>query len=64
MQRVFLGVNPAYKDYLDINWRELACAAPLVVLSILLGVAPQIILEWMKPSVTKLIETLSQLGGG
>jgi NADH-quinone oxidoreductase subunit M len=64
LQRVYLGVNPAYKDYPDISWREQACAAPLVILSIVLGVAPQIVLEWMKPTVSELIKTLSQLGGG
>ena len=33
LQRVFLGVNPAYKSFPDINWRELACIVPLVILA-------------------------------
>ncbi len=40
LQRVYLGVNPAYKDYPDINLRELLCIVPLVVLAVLLGVLP------------------------
>ena len=36
----FLGQNPAYKDYPDINFRELLCIVPLVVLAVVLGVMP------------------------
>jgi NADH-quinone oxidoreductase subunit M len=62
LQRVFLGQNPAYKDYIDINLRELACIVPLVVLAVLLGVAPFLLLNWMEPSLTGLVDTLAQLG--
>ena len=41
IQRVFMGVNPAYKDYPDITLRELLCIMPLVVLAVLLGVLPR-----------------------
>ena len=34
MQRVYLGTNPAYKDYPDMTLREVAIAMPLVVLSV------------------------------
>jgi len=61
VQRVFLGTNPAYKDYPDINLRELSCAIPLVVFSILLGVLPALVLSWMEPSVTGLVDTLYRL---
>ena len=61
LQRVFLGTNPAYKAYPDINLRELLCVEPLVVLSILLGVAPNLLLSWMAPSVTGLVKALGQL---
>src|SRR5205807_3358432 len=54
LQRVFLGQNPAYKDYPDIDLRELLCAIPLVILSIALGIAPNLLLSWMAPSVTGL----------
>jgi len=64
VQRVFMGVNPAYKNYPDINLRELACVLPLVVLSVLLGVLPaQLLLNWMEPSVTNLIDTLASVAG-
>jgi NADH-quinone oxidoreductase subunit M len=64
VQRVFMGVNPAYKNYSDINLRELACVLPLVVLSVLLGILPaQLVLNWMEPSVTNLIDTLASVAG-
>jgi NADH-quinone oxidoreductase subunit M len=61
LQRVYLGTNPVYKDYPDINLRELLCAIPLVVLAILLGVVPWLIMYWMEPSVTGLVTWLSQM---
>jgi NADH-quinone oxidoreductase subunit M len=61
LQRVYLGTNPAYKDYPEINLRELACILPLVVLAVLLGVVPDLLLSWMQPSVTGLVDTLAQL---
>jgi NADH-quinone oxidoreductase subunit M len=64
LQRVFLGpiVNPEYKRYSDIDPRELACIIPLVVLSVLLGVAPTLLLAWMEPSVRGLVNTLVGVG--
>src|SRR5436305_14435055 len=47
LQRVFLGTNPAYKSFPDIDLRELACILPLVVLSVALGVVPWLVLSWM-----------------
>jgi NADH-quinone oxidoreductase subunit M len=61
VQRVFLGTNPAYKDYPDINLRELSCAIPLVAFSILLGVLPMLVFGWMEPSVSGLVDTLFRL---
>jgi NADH-quinone oxidoreductase subunit M len=58
VQRVYLGTNPAYKNFPDITVRELACIVPLVILSVLLGVAPGLLLSWMEPSITGLIDTL------
>ena len=58
IQRVFMGTNPTYKNFADINPRELTAIIPLVVLSVLFGVAPALILNWMEPSVTGLIDTL------
>ena len=55
LQRVFMGVNPVYKNYKDMDLREIACAVPLAVLAIVLGVAPQWVLSWMEPSVSHFI---------
>jgi NADH-quinone oxidoreductase subunit M len=62
IQRVYLGVNPAYRNYKDMDLREVACAVPLVVLAVLLGVFPQLILSWMEPSVSRFIEQVARLG--
>jgi NADH-quinone oxidoreductase subunit M len=61
LQRVFLGQNPAYKDYPEIDFRELLCIVPLIVFSVLLGVAPWLLLHWMEPNVTGLINSLAQV---
>jgi NADH-quinone oxidoreductase subunit M len=61
MQRVYFGVNPAYKDYPDMNLREVLCITPLVVFSILLGVFPSLLMSWMSPSVTGLIKLMTGL---
>jgi NADH-quinone oxidoreductase subunit M len=63
LQRVYFGVNPAYKDFPDISLRELLCIVPLVVLAVLLGVLPSVLLlNWMEPHVTGLVDSLAQLG--
>ena len=65
LQRVYLGTNPAYKDYQDMTWREILCIAPLVVLAVLLGIAPNwALLSWMEPTVSGLVDTLAKLGKG
>ena len=63
LQRVYLGQNPAYKDFPDISFRELLCITPLVVLSVVLGVWPNLLLSWMEPSVTGLVQSLAQITG-
>jgi NADH-quinone oxidoreductase subunit M len=61
LQRVFMGENPQYKNYSDITVREIVCIAPLVVLSVALGVLPyQLLINWMDPSVTGLVDTLAR----
>ena len=61
LQRVFFGTNPAYKDFPDITVRELLCAVPLAILCILLGILPsQLVLSWMEPHVTGLVDSLVQ----
>jgi NADH-quinone oxidoreductase subunit M len=61
LQRVFMGTNPVYKNYPDINVPELAAVIPLVILAVLLGVFPALVLNWMEPSVTNLVDTLASL---
>ena len=61
LQRVFMGENPQYKNYSDISVREIVCIAPLLILSVALGVLPSyLLLNWMEPSVTGLVETLAR----
>jgi NADH-quinone oxidoreductase subunit M len=52
IQRVFLGRSETWKGLPDMNIREILVAAPLVVLTIAMGIFPQaLILRWMSPSV-------------
>ncbi|MEM7305957.1 MAG: NADH-quinone oxidoreductase subunit M [Planctomycetota bacterium] len=61
MQRVFLGsLNEKYKDYSDINAREIFCQAPLLALCIILGIFPFYLLDYMEASIELLVK---QLGG-
>ncbi|WP_020470234.1 complex I subunit 4 family protein [Zavarzinella formosa] len=60
-QRVYLGVNH-HGHYTEITAREAAVLLTFVVLSIALGVLPQtLLLSWMEPSVTGLVESLARL---
>jgi NADH-quinone oxidoreductase subunit M len=58
LQRVYFGTNPAYSEYKDITTRELVCILPLVVLAVVLGVLPTLLLDWMEPHVTGLVDSL------
>ena len=52
LQRVFLGpLNEKYKDFPDMNGREMFVMAPLAFLCVLLGIAPYLLLDWMAPSL-------------
>ncbi len=63
LQRVFMGENPQYRNYSDINVREIVCVTPLVVLSVALGILPgYLLLNWMEPSLTGLVDTLARFG--
>jgi len=60
LQRVFLGpLNEKYKDYKDINAREIFAQAPLLFLCILLGVFPWLLLDWMNMSIANLMTLLT-----
>lgn len=61
-QRVYLGTNPATKDYPELTPREAVCLLPFVALSIALGVVPSVLLfNWMDPSVSGWIENMAPL---
>jgi NADH-quinone oxidoreductase subunit M len=62
LQRVYLGQNPAYKKLDDINFRELLCIIPLIVLAVALGVYPPFLMSWTETSLTGLVDTLARLG--
>jgi NADH-quinone oxidoreductase subunit M len=62
LQRVFMGENPQYRNFPDISVREIVCITPLVVLSVALGILPgYLLLNWMEPSLTGLVDTLARL---
>ena len=61
LQRVYLGTNPTYKDFPDMDLREVLCIIPLAVLAVLLGILPMLLFSWMEPHVTDLVDTLGQL---
>jgi NADH-quinone oxidoreductase subunit M len=53
LQRVLLGRNEQYRGLPDLTIREMIIAAPLVILTVALGVAPQqTLLSWMSPRST------------
>ena len=58
LQRVFLGRNEQYKGLPDLSIREMVIAAPLVILTIALGVAPGLVLKWMSPSVDDVVDRI------
>ena len=60
LQRVFLGRKEEHR-YPDLSFRELLISAPLVVLTIVLGVFPQSsLLEWMGPSVDQVVQSVAR----
>jgi NADH-quinone oxidoreductase subunit M len=61
-QRVFLGVNLNMSSYPDLTLREAIILIIFVVLAVALGVFPQfLLLTWVEPSVTGLVESLARL---
>ena len=61
IQRVFLGRNQAWKGLPDLTPREVGISAPLVVLTVLLGVFPQaLVLSWMSPSVDRIVAGVAE----
>jgi hypothetical protein len=63
LQRVLLGRNEQYRGLPDLTIREMIIAAPLVILTVALGVAPQqTLLSWMSPSVDQMVRTVTSAG--
>ena len=59
LQRVFLGRSEAWKGLPDMDLREITIAAPLVVLTIAMGVLPNmLVLSWMSPSVNEMVKSV------
>jgi NADH-quinone oxidoreductase subunit M len=62
IHRMFLGkLNPAYKGYPDLNWRERLSLYPLGVIAIVLGFYPQAILGPINSTLHALVQNLRPL---
>jgi NADH-quinone oxidoreductase subunit M len=59
IHRMFLGkLNPAYKGYPDLNWRERLSLYPLGAIAIFLGFYPQWILGSINGTLSALIKSV------
>jgi NADH-quinone oxidoreductase subunit M len=59
IHRMFLGkLNPVYKGYPDLNWRERIALYPLGVIAIVLGFYPQAILGSINGTLSALIKSV------
>ena len=55
-QRVMFGtVREAYRSLPDLSPLEVACAVPLLVLTVVLGVFPQAAIAYIEPSIARII---------
>jgi NADH-quinone oxidoreductase subunit M len=62
IHRMFLGkLNPVYKGYPDLNWRERISLYPLAAIAIVLGFYPQAILGVINNSLHALIQNIRPL---
>jgi NADH-quinone oxidoreductase subunit M len=62
IHRAFLGkLNPVYKDYPDLVWRERLVLYPLGAIAIVLGFYPQAILAVINPTLTQLVSGLKPM---
>ena len=59
IQRVWLGKNEHWRALPDMNRREMTIAAPLVILTVLMGMFPQWIMGWMSPSVEQVVQGIA-----
>jgi NADH-quinone oxidoreductase subunit M len=57
IHRMFLGkLNPVYKGYPDLNWRERISLYPLGVIAVFLGFYPQAVLGVINGTLASLVE--------
>jgi len=62
IHRMFLGkLNPAYKGYPDLVWRERLTLYPLGVIAIILGFYPQSILAYINGTLHLLVQNIRPL---
>ena len=62
IHRMFLGkLNPAYKGYPDLNWRERLTLYPLGAIAIVLGFYPQAVLGPINLTLHALVQNLRPL---
>ena len=62
IQRVLLGrLNPKWANLPDINAREIFTLVPLMALILLLGIYPNIALQYMSPTIEALVHVLGGL---
>jgi NADH-quinone oxidoreductase subunit M len=63
IQRVYLGAEykgPHGEDLTPITLRELVIATPLVFFAILFGLAPQLLFNYVTPTVNRQVDTLAK----
>src|SRR5512133_706564 len=59
IHRMFLGkLNPVYKGYPDLNWRERMALYPLGVIAVVLGFYPQAVLGAINGTLSVLIKSV------
>ncbi len=62
IHRMFLGkLNPAYKGYPDLVWRERLTLYPLAAIAIVLGFYPQAILSYINGTLHLLVQNIRPL---
>lgn len=60
LQRMLLGKYHLAKPLDDLDGRESFVAGVFVILSVLLGVWPMLVFDWLEPTLTGLVQVLSQ----
>jgi NADH-quinone oxidoreductase subunit M len=65
-RRVVFGeiTNPALAEITDLDWREVAIFAPLVVATLVMGVVPNLVFDVTQASVDQLVAAYAAATGG